>query len=90
MYDFRTENTEETERKGIISGEAWRAAECLGVCSVESYERHGSKAHEIDVTDMSVDEILDIIVRIINGERIYPVGVVDYLGWFVKDEEGSD
>ncbi len=65
-------------------------AECLGVCSVESYERHGSKAHEIDVTDMSVDEILDIIVRIINGERIYPVGVVDYLGWFVKDEEGSD
>ena len=65
-------------------------AECLGVCSVESYERHGNKVHEMDVTNMSVGEIIDNIMRIIDGEPIYPVGVVDFLDWFVKDEENNN
>ena len=59
-------------------------AEALGVCSVESYDIHGDNAYEIDVSTLSVDEILDIITGIIYNNYEYPVGSVDFMDWILK------
>ena len=59
-------------------------AEAMGVCSVESYDIHGDNAYEIDVTNLSVDEILEIIKDIIYSNQKYPVGSVDFMGWLLQ------
>ncbi len=55
------------------------SAEILGVCTSESYDTYGDNTQEIDTTNLSVDEVVDIIVDIVNNKKSYPVGVVDFL-----------
>ena len=43
-------------------------AEALGVCSAESFDRYGGKVHEIDVSDLGVDEVAGEIQKVIAGE----------------------
>ncbi len=59
-------------------------AEAIGVCSVESYEIHDSKACEIDVTNLSFDEILDCITDILYNNAKYPVGSVNFMDWLIQ------
>lgn len=59
-------------------------AEALGVCLIESYELHPDKVQEIDSTKLSLEEVTDEIIKIINKEIYYPPGKVDYLHWMVK------
>lgn len=59
-------------------------AEALGVCSVESYDIHGDNAHEIDVTNLPYDEILEIIKSIIYDNQKYPIGSVDFMEWLLQ------
>lgn len=54
-------------------------AEALGICSYEAYEIHGEKANEIDTSDISPPDVSDLIISIINGDKKFPIGSVDYL-----------
>ncbi len=60
-------------------------AEALAVCSVEAYEKYMDNACELDVTDKSTDEVLDIICKIINDDLAFPIGDVDFIGWLLDN-----
>ena len=55
------------------------SAEILGVCTSESYETYGDIVQEVDTTDKSPEEIVDVLVKIIEGDVVCPLGVIDYL-----------
>lgn len=59
-------------------------AEAMGVCSVESYDIHGDNAYEIDVTNLSINKILEIIIDIIYNDKKHPVGSVDFIEWLLQ------
>lgn len=59
-------------------------AECLGVCSVEAYEKHKNNISEIDTSNMSQEEIVKIIFSILFNNKSYPVGSVDYLNYITE------
>ena len=60
-------------------------AEALGVCAVEAYEIHGDLVQEIDVSNLSTDEIASEIKEIIAGEKISPVGNIDFMDWIFEN-----
>lgn len=60
-------------------------AEALGVCAVEAFELHGDKVNEVDVTDLAINEIVDVIKDIISGKNSYPVGNIDFMDWIVEN-----
>lgn len=55
------------------------SAEILGVCTQESYETYGENVQEIDSSNLSIEELSDTILDVINGEIKYPLGEIDYL-----------
>ncbi len=73
--------------KDRLSTRKWReekidenvSAEILGVCTSESYETYADSVQEIDTTDISIEEVSDTIIRIINNEITLPLGEIDYL-----------
>ena len=58
-------------------------AEALAVCSAEAYEIYGERTCEIDTTNKSMDEVLDLVIKIICGELESPAGSVDFMDWFL-------
>ena len=71
------------ERRGYSGKKLWEnlEAEILDVCLLEAIDVCGKgKVCEIDATDMSVDEAVDEVLKVINGERKCSVGIVDWLG----------
>jgi len=76
------------EERGYSSRKLWEnlEAEILDVCLSEAIEVCGkNKVCEIDVTDKSIDEIVDEILGIIDGKRRCYVGIVDWLGKLEKE-----
>lgn len=59
-------------------------AEAMGVCTVEAYEIYGEDISEIDVSDLTVDEIVDELSGVISGEKTYHVGEVDFMDWLIS------
>ena len=59
-------------------------SEALAVCSAEAYEIYGEKAHEIDVSDKSIEETRDLILEIVAGNLESPLGSIDFMEWFLK------
>ncbi|MGB4362751.1 MAG: adenylate kinase family protein [Methanothermobacter tenebrarum] len=59
-------------------------AEALGVCAYEAYQVHDDRVHEIDSTDLSPDEVLDEIIRVLDGEKPCTFGSVDFMEWFLE------
>ncbi len=59
-------------------------AEAIGVCSYEAYEIHGKKANEIDTSNISPQDVVNLIIDVINGEKRFPVGDVDFLEYLGK------
>ena len=59
-------------------------SEALAVCSAEAYEIYGEKAHEIDVSDKSIEETRDLILEIVTGNLESPLGSIDFMEWFLK------
>ena len=59
-------------------------SEALAVCSAEAYEIYGEKAHEIDVSDKSIEDTRDLILEIVAGNLESPLGSVDFMEWFLK------
>ena len=60
-------------------------AEALGVCSVEAYENYGNKAIELDVSDLGIDEAVDLVEKAIKSEVTSPVGSVDFTDWILEN-----
>ena len=59
-------------------------SEALAVCSAEAYDIYGEKAHEIDVSDKSIEETRDLILEIVAGNLESPLGSIDFMEWFLK------
>ncbi len=59
-------------------------AEAIGVCSMEALEIHGNKVQEIDAGNLSPDEVLKIIIQVVDGEKKFPVGEIDFLEWIIS------
>jgi adenylate kinase len=58
-------------------------AEALGVCSIEAYENYGNKVNEIDTTNLSIEDVLNIVKDILLNKKSYPVGTVDFINWIL-------
>lgn len=58
-------------------------AEALGVCSAEAYDKYGDDVYELDVSDLSVNESVELIESVIENGGNYPVGDVDFMDWLV-------
>ncbi|MGO9387570.1 MAG: adenylate kinase family protein [Methanobacterium sp.] len=54
-------------------------AEALDVCAFEAYQIHNDKVNEIDTTNKNPMEVLELIMKVINGEEHFPVGEVDFI-----------
>lgn len=62
-------------------------SEALDVCLVNAIERYSAKkADEIDTTHMTVNDVVDEIIQVLNGQKPMKVGKVDWLG--KMEEEG--
>lgn len=59
-------------------------AEALGVCSAEAYDKYGEKTQEINATDLSIDEMVDEVERIIADDVTCPVGEIDFMDWLIS------
>lgn len=59
-------------------------AEALGVCSAEAYDKYGEKTQEINATDLSIDEMVDEVERIISDDVTCPVGEIDFMDWLIS------
>jgi adenylate kinase len=58
-------------------------AEALGVCTAEAYEKYSDKVYELDVSDLTVDETVDLVEDVIANGGDYPAGSVDFMDWLV-------
>jgi adenylate kinase len=54
-------------------------AEALDLCTFEAVELHGDKVHELDTSDLDVNEVAEIIIQILNGEIYLPPGKINFL-----------
>ncbi|MCK9152449.1 adenylate kinase family protein [Methanobacterium alcaliphilum] len=59
-------------------------AEALGICASEAYQIHGDIVQEIDTSNLTVEEVLDITIQIIKGKKRFKVGNVDFLDWVIS------
>ena len=59
-------------------------AEAMGVCSAEAYEIYNrGNLFELDVSDLSVSEIVSILLDVISGEKTLNFGEIDFMGWLI-------
>ena len=42
-------------------------------------ETHGDKVHEVDTSDLDVDDVSEIIIQILNGNKQLPPGKINFL-----------
>jgi adenylate kinase len=83
---FRTEPHTLEER---LKKREWKAAkirenleaEALDICTWEAYQIHGTKVHEVETTNITPEEAINIISEIINGKKSFPVGNIDFSGY---------
>ena len=54
-------------------------AEALDLCTFEAVEIHGDKVHELDTSDLDVDEVSEIVIQILNGKKHLPPGNINFL-----------
>lgn len=59
-------------------------AEAMGVCSAEAYEKYSDNVYELDISDLNVDEAVDLIQNVISEGGDYPVGSVDFMDWLIS------
>ncbi len=60
-------------------------AEAMGVCTAEAYEIYGDDISEIDVSDLTVDEIVDVLFGVICGEKTFSFGEIDFMDWLISN-----
>ena len=60
-------------------------AEALGVCSAEAYDKYTDKVYEVDVSDLTIDESVTLVKKIIDGKIEQSVGNIDFMDWFMSN-----
>ena len=60
-------------------------AEALGVCTAEAFDEYGDKIAEINVSELSIDEVVDLIGDVILDKIDFPVGEVDFMDWLIQN-----
>ena len=58
-------------------------AEALGVCSAESLDIYENNVYELDVSNLSVDEIVSTLFDVINGKKELSFGEIDFMDWIL-------
>lgn len=58
-------------------------AEAMGVCTAEAYELYGDDVSEIDVSDLTVDESVDVVCDVISGKKGFGIGEIDFMDWLI-------
>ena len=58
-------------------------AEALGVCSAESLDIYEDNVYELDVSDLTVDEVVSTLFNLINGEKELGFGEIDFMDWLL-------
>lgn len=61
-------------------------AEALGVCSAESLEIYENNVYELDVSDLTIDEIVYILIDVIAGEKELYFGEIDFMNWLLTHQ----
>ena len=61
-------------------------AEALGVCSAESLEIYENNVYELDVSDLTIDEIVYILIDVITGEKELSFGEIDFMNWLLTHQ----
>ncbi len=76
------------EKRGFSNQKLWEnlASEILDVCLVEALKFHGEeKICELNITSRSVEEIVEEIMDILEGNKKCGVGIVDWLRKLEKE-----
>ncbi|WP_296798044.1 adenylate kinase family protein [uncultured Methanobrevibacter sp.] len=58
-------------------------AEALGVCSAESLEIYKNNVYELDVTDLSINDAVYILLDFISGKKELTFGEIDFMDWLL-------
>jgi len=76
------------EKCGYVDSKLWEnlQAEIVDVCLVEAIQTQQGKVCELDVTGLSVDEVVKMILDVLDGRKACYVGIVDWLG--ILEREG--
>jgi adenylate kinase len=59
-------------------------AEAIDVCSYEAFEIHSDKVNELNTSDIPPEKVVDLIIDVINGDKRFPVGSMDFLEYLEK------
>jgi len=59
-------------------------AEAIDLCTYEAHEIHGDKVNEIDTSNIMPEKVVDLIIDVINGEKRFPAGDVNFLEYLRK------
>ena len=62
-------------------------AEALDICAYEAFQNYQNKAHEIDTSLKTPQEVADMIEQILMGKKSYPVGEVDFSNYFYSKDK---
>ena len=63
-------------------------SEILDICLVDNVREYGfERVDEIDVTNMSVEEVVGEILHVLRGQRKCRIGLVDWIARLEKDEK---
>jgi adenylate kinase len=59
-------------------------AEALDICTFEAVENYDKKVDELDTSDLTMEEVADHIIEILNGEKCFPPGELNFLEYLYK------
>lgn len=60
-------------------------AEAMGVCTAEAYEIYGDNISEVDASDLSIGEIVDVLSEVILKNRRVGFGQIDFMDWLISN-----
>jgi len=56
-------------------------AEALDICTFEAVDIHGNKVNEVDTTNLEIEKVVDMIIKIVHGEKHIPPGGLNFLDY---------
>lgn len=80
---------QQMEKRGFKDSKLWEnlAAEILDACLLEAVEACGKeKVCEIDVTGKSVENVVEGIISVLDGNESCRLGIVDWLGQLEQEK----
>ena len=60
-------------------------AESLAICSNEAFDIHENKVNEVNASNLTTNELMNIIVDIIENKKEYPPGNIDFMDWLLNN-----